>query len=98
MLDKFRYSAVYRCHKCNEKMVITRPYVYRVTLHTCCPRCGNSELKKLEKRDRIDEMYSSLISALGHFLGAPLYWCQFCRLQFYDFRPRKTRPGQPRSE
>jgi hypothetical protein len=70
-------------------MATPRPYLYLISLHTCCPRCGNADLHKLGERDGIDEMYSNPISRLQHFLGAPLYWCQFCRLQFYDFRPRR---------
>ena len=77
-------------------MVIPRPYLYLLSVKTCCPRCGNHGSKRLQERDGIDEMYSNPISRIQRFLGAPLYWCQFCRLQFYDFRRRKqesTTPG-----
>jgi len=30
-----------------------------------------------------------LISRIQGLLGAPILYCHYCRLQFYDFRPRK---------
>jgi len=76
-------------------MALPRPYLYLFRLRTCCPRCGNTDLRQLQERDGIDEMYSNPLSRLQRFFGAPLYWCQFCRLQFYDFRPRHKNESIP---
>ena len=59
-----------------------------------CPRCGTPRLRVLRKRDGVDEMSSSLISFLQRFLGAELHHCEFCRLQFYDFRKVSANNGK----
>lgn len=51
-----------------------------------CPRCGTSRLRVLRKRDPVDTMSTSLVSTLQRIMGAELHHCEFCRLQFYDFR------------
>lgn len=72
-------------------MVVPRPFLYLLSFHSCCPKCGNVDLKILNERDGVDEMSSNPLSFIQRFLGAPLHWCQFCRLQFYDYRPRRKK-------
>lgn len=58
-----------------------------------CPHCGTADLRVLAKRDAIEKMYRGPLSTLWRWLGAPLLYCRFCRLQFHDFRERLTREG-----
>jgi hypothetical protein len=51
-----------------------------------CPHCGTARLRVLRKRDPVDSMSTSLVSILQGWFGAELHHCEFCRLQFYDFR------------
>lgn len=83
--QRLLYAGVFRCKKCGEAKVRRNPSMLfsRVSL---CPRCGTGKLRLLRKRDPVDTMSSSPISLLQRFLGAELHHCEFCRLQFYDFR------------
>ncbi|HWB96023.1 MAG TPA: hypothetical protein VG672_04960 [Bryobacteraceae bacterium] len=37
-------------------------------------------------RDHIDPMYRSILSWIQRWMGAPLFHCRYCRIQFYDLR------------
>jgi hypothetical protein len=52
-----------------------------------CPRCGNPDLQELSQRDGVDPLYKAPWSRLQGLFGAPLRYCVWCRLQFYDMRP-----------
>jgi hypothetical protein len=83
------YSEVYQCKRCQEwlKLPFSRQWNW-MCRNAVCPRCGNPEVKKLPKRDGIDRMYNNPLSRLQQLFGAPIYHCHWCRLQFYDLRPR----------
>jgi ribosomal protein L37E len=86
--ERLLYASVYQCPKCHRKAKIPRyPSLYLVSLHRSCPRCGTPHLEKLRKRDKIDPLYRNPVSLLQGVLGARLWWCPFCRVQFYDCRP-----------
>ncbi len=87
------YAAMYRCRSCDLNRGVSRLQVFRISLHCCCPRCGSETLERLSKRDRIEGFSRSPVSLVQMLLGAPLSWCPLCRLQFYDFRPRRKLRG-----
>lgn len=90
--ERFVHAAVYFCPVCRHEAPISQVAVYPVfSTKARCPRCSNAKLKKLEKPDRIEKFYRNPISRVQRFLGAPLLYCQYCRLQFYDFRPREPK-------
>jgi len=39
--------------------------------------------------DKIDKMRGGIFNMIHRVFGGKLYHCWFCRLQFYDLRPRK---------
>jgi hypothetical protein len=88
--NRLVFAAVYRCRECGGKTGVPRPYVNLLSPWTRCPHCGNASPKNLSARDGVDKMYLNPLSRIQRFLGAPLRWCGFCRLQYYDFRPRKS--------
>ena len=47
----------------------------------------------MTKRDRIDSLSRHPLSMIQRVLLAPLYRCKNCRLQYYDWRPRKEAQG-----
>lgn len=53
-----------------------------------CPNCHRTDLRRRHERDRIDRMLRNPLRYMQRFLGGSLYHCQFCRIQFYDLRPR----------
>lgn len=88
------FTAKYRCIDCRyERAYLRRPAL--PSLHRACPRCGNRELERFPNRDRIDKTYLNPISMLQRLIGAPLWWCAWCRLQFYDYRPALPPPPAP---
>lgn len=65
----------------------------RSLVRASCPDCGAMDLQKFSKRDHIERMFRWPHSVVQGWLGAPLLYCKYCRLQFHDFRPReKERP------
>jgi hypothetical protein len=54
--------------------------------YAACPRCAGHELEILKKRDHIDKMNKNPLRLVQQYLGARLYYCWGCRLQFYDLR------------
>ncbi len=84
--QKLKYQAVYRCKDCARLMggKASQPMFSGWSV---CPRCGTRELRVRRKRDNVDSMSHGLLSRLEGLLGAALHHCEFCRLQFYDFRP-----------
>jgi hypothetical protein len=67
------------------------------SLHANCPRCANLDLTILKKRDRIDKLNRNPLRLMQRALGARLYHCWRCRLQFYDLRrpAHFTKSGTP---
>jgi hypothetical protein len=79
---------VFQCPKCERKTKIPKyPAIVMLSLHRSCPKCGTPQLERLRKRDRIDPLYLNPLSLVQALFGAHLYWCPFCRVQFYDLRP-----------
>jgi hypothetical protein len=56
-----------------------------------CPSCGSGDLSKASSID-VEKVTGNPARRLLGSLGAPLYNCNCCHLQFYDFRPLLTRP------
>ena len=92
--ERFRYAAVYRCRQCGEKSLEDQWYLFLLGTVSRCPHCGTHRLRKLRRVDKIDRMYANPLSYVQKFFGASLHWCQYCRLQFYDFRPRIANADQ----
>jgi hypothetical protein len=89
------YVAVYRCRNCERFVRIRKWTLPRLSLRRCCPKCGSAKLHRLRKRDRIETFSRNPFSLLQMLLGAPLWWCPLCRLQFYDFRSAAQRTEEP---
>lgn len=84
--QKFVYSSVYRCRQCQKTFGRRRGASLKVHAHAVCPNCGTERLKVLRRRDHIEKVYKGPFSILQGILGARLYHCVYCRLQFHDFR------------
>lgn len=88
--ERVVYRAAYRCRSCAERILVRR----RVPLpsrYTNCPRCASRALTILEKRDYIDKLNRNPLRLVQRYLGARLYYCWRCRLQYYDLR--RLRPA-----
>ena len=96
-LERLRYAAVYWCPACNIKTAYSRPWTFHLPFHRCCPRCGNTRIEHMKRRDRIDPMYKNPLSLIQVLFGARLWWCPLCRIQFYDMRPAQPPPMKEQS-
>jgi DNA-directed RNA polymerase subunit RPC12/RpoP len=80
------YVAVYECRQCKTRKPEPRWYAMFLGDYPRCPRCGTYRLTRLASRDPIDGMRKGVFSFVQRLLGAGLYHCRYCRLQFYDLR------------
>jgi hypothetical protein len=96
LAERLFYLATYKCRECGAKQGAMRPAFVLLSLRCRCPQCGDPDVSRLRQRDRIDRIYKNPISLAQALLGAPLYHCSHCRLQFYDYRPRVKK--QPKEE
>jgi transposase-like protein len=86
------YRSVYACDACGAHEAHRHKLVRRyLSIHCRCPRCWSEHLEVFGKRDRIEGFHKSFLRRMQSWLGAPLYYCAGCRLQFYDARPRRRR-------
>ncbi len=88
LIQKVFAQAVFSCPKCHKKNFYHRPFLHKLSLHSQCPQCGTPNVSKLRSIDRVDRLNKNPLRAIIGLLGAPLYHCTFCRLQFWDLRSR----------
>jgi len=86
LAEKLRYAAVYECHQCGERVPERRWFSVYGGEYPRCPRCGTYRLTRMCSRDRIDSMQKGLVNFVQKMMGAELYHCRYCRVQFYDVR------------
>jgi hypothetical protein len=87
LLERLRYRYVYRCKSCGARTGIHHWELWNwCSFEARCVKCGNPNLKVLKHRDKIDPVSRFPISLIQRLFGAPILYCQYCRLQFYDFR------------
>lgn len=89
LAEKFRHAAIYRCSSCRFEAAVPLTVLYpQLSRVARCPHCSSTQLRVLARRDPIEKKYLGPLSTLWGWLGAPLLYCPFCRIQFHDFRRR----------
>jgi DNA-directed RNA polymerase subunit RPC12/RpoP len=89
LLERFGYSKAYRCKNCDARVRVAIASHTKNLKFAACPRCHTYELTAPKRVDKIDRLLRGPKSLLQRVLGGTLYHCWYCRLQFYDLRPRK---------
>ena len=91
-LERLFFADVFRCRTCGRRTrrlyaraAVTLRYVF--SLNTHCPRCGTASVLRRNRRDRIETMSPGILSRLARLTGAPVRFCNACRLQYHDWRP-----------
>ncbi len=90
---KIACRATFECDHCGLNWNEFRPLFAIFQRYCQCPRCHNRDLTRLAARDRLDRMHPNPLRLLAGLLGASLYHCTFCRMQFRDWRgldPRRV--------
>jgi hypothetical protein len=82
-------SAAFRCHNCHRSLYYYRSTFTFLAPKAYCPKCHNYDLSRLRKMDHIDPMSRNPLRFLMFLLRFPLYYCNYCRLQFADWRGRR---------
>ena len=96
--QKLWYRSVYKCASCGAVEPTRREFdAFRISTSCHCPRCGRTELKTMRKRDPIENYQRGLSRVIQKWLGAKLYYCDRCRLQFYDLRRTTLKAGLTRA-
>jgi hypothetical protein len=88
--ERFFCAATYECRACHARQRYLRRLFDPPTVACRCPQCGTFDLLVLKRRDHIERYRPGLFRSLQRLLGARLYYCVFCRLQFHDIRKRST--------
>jgi hypothetical protein len=89
-MERLRYAAIYHCKNCDIEEYVPRLFQYHFGKYCRCPRCGTFRLTKLKERDKIDSMHTGFLNLMERMSGGKLLHCRYCRLQFYDRRPRAS--------
>lgn len=90
--DRLRYLEAYRCQGCGARYYVTISSRLHLARFAKCPKCRYQDITALRRVDKIDKMRRGIFNFVHKILGGQLYHCWFCRLQFYDLRPRKENP------
>jgi hypothetical protein len=86
--ERLVYALVFKCKKCEARSGAKFHFYFYLSRHCKCPRCGTEDVEKRTGRDKIDKVIRTPVSMLQGLIGAQLYHCVYCRLQFYDLRGR----------
>jgi hypothetical protein len=90
-IQRVFYTDVFQCTQCHNDVkwprVLASPVLMFVfSRHTRCACCGNGNVKRLKRRDRVSHFSHHAISVLCRITGAPAFLCQRCWNQYYDWR------------
>ena len=85
-LERLRFIAIYTCRSCGSKEGVSRLHALKISRYARCPECHSTRLRVLKRRDRIDRFIRNPFRLAQSILGARLYHCPGCRLQFHDLR------------
>jgi cytoskeletal protein CcmA (bactofilin family) len=75
---------MYGCLRVDVPETIEPLNLFKRAASVRCPVCGTEKLYLRASRDKIDRMYQTPARRLQQLLGARLYHCWVCRIQFYD--------------
>ena len=97
-LEKILYSGAYRCQDCDVRIYDPNLLWIDLRKYANCPSCGTAKITLRNSPDPIEKVYKSPYSFVKRILGSRLYRCQYCRLQFRDFRDIRKPSTEPDSE
>ena len=95
--EKLLYSDVYACSGCKKRIGARRAsFIFLFSKHTRCIVCGSPQVARLAKPDRVNQFTTNRGGLVQRWVGAPVWRCSPCRVQFYDWRPAHstTRPHE----
>ena len=87
-LERLVIAQAYRCAECRSRVRVTKWRSLLDRRYVCCPRCKGHDVQVLPRIDPVEHLDRHLHRFVHKWLGAPLFYCRFCRLQFFDRRPR----------
>lgn len=90
-VERILYRKLWSCRSCGLRVHVRRipfqaTWSFVSTRHTSCIMCGNTRVRRIPARDRIDAMSAHPLSILFGLMGAPIYHCNACRHQYHDWR------------
>jgi DNA-directed RNA polymerase subunit RPC12/RpoP len=86
LLEKILFGSAYQCHDCGSRVYDPNLLLIDFRKYASCPSCGTAKITPRSSTDPIEKVYRSPFSFFRRKFGAKLYRCQYCRLQFHDFR------------
>jgi hypothetical protein len=84
----WRWAGVHplRCRECRTRFV-DRTWRLSSLNYARCPNCWRTDLARWAEQDHAASLWQRLLLRVG----AKPYRCEYCRKNFVDFRPRRTR-------
>ena len=83
--EKWAYRRMYKCRRCGRREFVPYAVAFWFGGGAKCPHCGNAHVS-LEQRDRNFRLSKNPLLLVQRIIGAKLYQCGECRMQFYDRR------------
>ena len=98
-VERVLYRKLWVCRSCGTRVHAWRipleaTWLFLSTRYTSCIMCGNTRVRRIPARDRIDAMSAHPVSMLFGLAGAPIYHCNACRHQYHDWRPLRAVASQ----
>ncbi len=94
--ERLRCAAIYECANCHCRDVESYLEHFPMFSRTArCPECSNTALRVQLCPDPVERLLRHPLSYFQKVLKAPLLYCPYCRLQFYDWRPLHAPAPQP---
>ena len=87
MLHKLFYTDMYICSGCTRRVGLWRStLIFLFSRHSRCIQCGSHAVHRVAKWDRVDRFTRNLLGLAQSLVGAPIFRCGGCRLQYLDWR------------
>ena len=83
--ERWAYRKMYKCRRCGRRESVPRSVAFWFGGGAKCPQCGNAHVS-LEHRDHALRLSKNPLLLAQRIIGAKLYQCGECHIQFYDRR------------
>ena len=91
-VERLFVAYAYRCQACKSRFCASRLQLLLDSRYSSCPQCRSYEVRVIPRSNRTMRTYRHPLQFLQKVLHAPLRYCRYCKLQFFDFRPCSKQP------
>ena len=90
--ERLLFETALQCRNCRRRVRRLYPgflawLQYTFSFRTHCPKCGSADVVRRSKRDKVEGSVYNPLAVICRLTGAPLRYCESCRVQYNDWRP-----------